>query len=422
MNAPRAFLRQRVDRPATRFDGEEARLQFVHAATPGWAVAQTSALGQHLFWRVLKQSLYVLAALAAVLLTIQLLNIADLLIQARSALSLVFEIGLALIPAMVVVMLPIALLIGSVRVFHALDEDSELVAMETIGVSRRVWGISILSVASLLAVACFALSLFVEPLGNKAQSEIVGSLRQDAIRLLARPGGFNEINGNFFVKVAERLPDGGLKDVLLIDGRDPRVQKIYSAKLAYFSSEWGDNSILFTDGAILVKNVADHFPSRIAFRKYTLSLGGAPGSTESPDGAARRQTTYELLTGCDTECGTGATTVELCRRFSDWLYVLAFGAIGFYMAGRPKPGRGGRRWTLAAGVPIAITIRGLGFLFVSQSGASPIASASAYALPLLATAVFLLAGIRRDGFRDYLGRLNIRLKSPERRVSASAPS
>ena len=63
---------------------------------------------------------------------------------------------------------------------------------------------------------------------------------------------------------------------------------------------------------------------------------------------------------------------EINRRFSEWLYPLVYGTIAIYFAVGARSNRQERLWSLAAGVAVALAVRGAGFFLVNVSGINPL--------------------------------------------------
>jgi len=105
---------------------------------------------------------------------------------------------------------------------------------------------------------------------------------------------------------------------------------------------------------------------------------------------------------------------ELHRRLSDWLYAFAFGAIAAYFGGSVGADRRRRMRSIAAGIVMALALRGLGFMALSGSGSSSIMAVLSYAGPISIAVLFACLGFLRttEGlWRAFGGRVLLPLRN-----------
>jgi lipopolysaccharide export system permease protein len=348
-------------------------------------------LSLYIFRRVLARTANLVACLAAVLLTVQILNNVSFLITARNGAAATFYFTLLMLPTVVGSILPFAVLIAIYRTFESMKEESELIGIAATGRSRSqcVW--PAIMAAGLLSTLCLSLSVFVEPQTNKMATELITEIRSDIFRQAAYAGGFKKIADNVLVRVGHIFPDDTLGDILIIDTRMANAQTIYMAKQGRLSDVTADNLIVLSEGEMLIKNRADELGSRIQFASYGLSLADANPKDEGNIRKPKAKSTAELLAGCET-CSAGdqrLIAMELTARLSDWLYVLSFAAMTSWFGSLLRTNRDPVRWGAIGPIAVGLVIRGLGFVAVNGAGISAVAATLSFLIPV---STFILFG------------------------------
>lgn len=203
-----------------------------------------------------------LVLLTAILLTQQSGRFAELALSADLPLSLVVEITIALLPSVLVMTLPVAVLAGIVIGFARMGSDSEIVALRAAGVGT--WGMlwPALLIGLLATVAATFLHLREAPQAARALSRtaLQGALRK--LESPVEPRTFNtEIPGYvFYVRDGDKAQGSWARVFIYAQQRDG-FTRVVTARSGRIDSS-GDKAELVLSDAVRMKmpaaGSADH--------------------------------------------------------------------------------------------------------------------------------------------------------------------
>lgn len=381
-------------------DGDHFR-EAIQTTDRPWALVQLctpGVLDRYIFQQVMVRALAVTACLGLVLLSIRVLGMVSFLFTARQVVWVTLQFSLLQIPPMVVVMLPFAVLIAIHRTFDEMHQESELVVMAAVGRSRGQRAAPAILAGGLLSLLCLGISLLVEPYTNSMADRLKAGIGVDIIGHAAQTGGLTKLGDNLLIQVGGRAADNSLMDVLIVDSRGRDGERVYFAKRGLLSAEFAGSPLLLSDGEVLVKNQGSKVSSHVQFSAYMLSLSELAPRSEGvirPQGKA----TSELMIGCETNCVSSDNRQfkrELHRRFSDWLYVLAFAVITAGFGSRSRPNRNFTKFGVVGMMLIGLVLRGVGFVALDGSATSIAATVLVYLIPISAS-LFFSAFIYDDG-------------------------
>jgi lipopolysaccharide export system permease protein len=190
--------------------------------------------------------------------------------------------------------------------------------------------------------------------------------------------------------------------------RNAGGERIYFAKHGRASDLASGSSIVLSDGELLVKNRTANASSRVQFATYALSLADVLPQGGEPVARVQGKTTFELLVGCGEACRTGerrGIAREINRRFSDWLYVLAFAVMTAWFGSRSRPNRSTTKFGMVAVMLLGLVLRGSGFVVLAGSADSLMETALVYLLPISAALLPLVLALHDRPTAGTSGRL-----------------
>ena len=347
---------------------------------------------RYIFRRVLALSLTTLCATTAIVLTTQVLLRVNILTESGESLLTFLKLALFLIPAMAMLVMPFALLIGASQNLNAMNVDSELAVIEASGGSNMLVARPIMLIALAMTLVSLGSSLFVEPWSNRHMREVISAASADLMSFAVQSGAFKRVSKNLYIQIDEQLPGGDFGGIFIVDLRDPQMQLIYYAKRGAVRAVGDDNFMLMQQGEIQRKNRATGQVSTISFASYALDFATFD--------ASRRTTTYypkERSTGYLFSPDPNDPVVksvpaqirgEIHRRFSEWLYPVLFGLIAVYFGGTARSNRDERLWSMGLAVLIALAFRSVGFFVVSSAGKNIIYALACYLVPISGILIF----------------------------------
>ncbi|PRX37854.1 Lipopolysaccharide export LptBFGC system, permease protein LptF [Meinhardsimonia xiamenensis] len=362
------------------------------------------------FRKMLGHTASVFAFTGVIVTTTQVLNQLFRLIDASAQLTVVLKMYLFLVPTITVSVLPLAYLIAAMHVFDQMDEDRESVIILGAGAHPVFLLVPAGLLAAMLSLVVLCLSLFVEPLANRANRALIDGLTFDVVKVIAGDGSLKEVQKGLFIRGGgyddERLIDG----LFVLDRRNPGEEVVYVARKAEIvEPEQGQRFLRLLDGEIQIRDRRGNLIHRARFSEY-VSEAGAIVTDRSRASVGPRQTpTGELArmvaTGDYGGFSPTAVRKELVRRYTDWLYPLAFFGICALLVSRSRFSREGLRWRLPLAVLAGFALKAAGLTILGSAGAGGLAAGFSYGLPAGAAALLVAAAMlsatrpRRPGRR-----------------------
>ncbi|MEO5376288.1 MAG: LPS export ABC transporter permease LptF [Magnetococcus sp. DMHC-6] len=230
-------------------------------------------LSRYLFKECTHSTLLAVGVLTFVILLPQVLNLVDLWVNKGVSVVILGEMTVMLIPKILSITLPIALLIGILMALGRLSQDSELVVMQACGTSLY----QIVRPISILVISATLLSLWLTwvatPLSSYQFFRLKNALISTAT-LAIKPQTFNQTIPNLTIYVQAQDPKGKqLHGLLVHDRRDPKNPITLTAQkgLLHLSSD-GETALLLEHGGRHQKFSNGNF-QLLNFDSYDLNLG-----------------------------------------------------------------------------------------------------------------------------------------------------
>src|SRR5665213_1681308 len=163
----------------------------------------------------------VLVSLTAVIWVTQALRDIDLMTsQGQTILVFVGITGL-IIPLLVLVIAPIALLIAVAHTLNKLSTDSELIVMNASGMSPWFLFRAFMTVAFVVSLGVMVISAYLAPKGLRMLSEWLTAVSADVVSNIVQPGRFTVVEAGVTIHIRERRGNGQLLGIFLDDRRNP---------------------------------------------------------------------------------------------------------------------------------------------------------------------------------------------------------
>jgi lipopolysaccharide export system permease protein len=356
-------------------------------------------LERYIFRRAAQLTLTTLAATTVVVLITQVLIYVNVLTDSGQAITTFLKLALMLVPAMAIVVTPFALLIGASQTLSAMNADSELAVIEAAGGSQKITAKPIVILGTALTLASLGVALFVEPWSNRQIRTLVTEAGADLVRVAVQSGSFKRLEDKLFIQIAEQQPGGAFGGIFIADMRDPVTELIYYAKRGAIVEMEGTELLVMTDGEIQRRSTANKDVSIIQFASYAIDFSQFGPAGKTTNFFPKERSTAFLINPDPNDFFAkqkpNLIRSELNRRFSEWLFPLAFALIATYFAGMARSNRQERLWSLAGAVIVALIFRGMGFFSANGSGGSTFLLVLTYATPL--SAIVLFAGLLVTG-------------------------
>jgi lipopolysaccharide export system permease protein len=343
---------------------------------------------------ILRRTLEVFAAALfwtlAIVWTTQVLARIDLVTDSGQSALTFFEIATLILPSIIPIVIPFALIIAIAQTLSVMNTDSELVVIAAAGSSRSAVIRPIILLALAASVLSFAVDNGVDPYARERGRQLVAAARADLLSLVIQEGTFRKIDDGLFVQVGERLPDGQLGSIFVADSREEGIDLVYYAKKGSVV-ESDDKSLLVMADGVVHRKAPGGEVSIIRFTSYAFDLSAFSTSDGDITMFPKDRTIGYLLDPDPNDKifqqKPQSFRAELHRRFSEWTYPLVFALIALAVAGDARSHREARINPLITAVTIALFVRWLGFFATNQAQSSAAFTPFVYAVPILASAV-----------------------------------
>ncbi len=380
---------------------------------------------RYIFRRVFVLSVGTLVTTTTIALTTQVLLRVNLLSSTGQSLLTFLELAALLIPSMLMIVAPFALMIGAAHTLTTMNTDSELAVLESSGGSPYLTARPILMIAALMSILTLLTGLYVEPWANRHLRDLLNNASADLFSLAVQTGTFHQIEDDVYVQIAEKLPGGRLGGIFLSDQRDETTDQVYYARFGTFIESGGNDVLILSDGELHRKDTDSGKVSVIRFAAYGLDLSEIRGRSNEPQTYYAKERPTSFLLNPDPNDSMfkhdpGLFTREIHKRFTLWLYPMMFGLITVYFLGKAHSNRHEQAWSVITAAGIAMALRGVSFYTIDHSGLSRTMEILTYVIPIGGSALFLLLIVTNWTFRapQYLLDQSSRLVSG----SESAPA
>jgi lipopolysaccharide export system permease protein len=309
--------------------------------------------------------LLVLVTLTAIIWVTQALRDIDLMTnQGQTILVFVGLTGL-IIPLLVLVIAPIALVIAVAHMLNKLSSDSEIIVMNASGMSPWLLFRGFLTVAIIVSIGVTALSAYFAPKGLRMLREWLTAVQTNVMTTIVQPGRFISLQQGVTFYMRERRPDGQLLGIFIDDQRNPAERVTVLAE----SGEVVDNDtgtfLVLQKGDVQRYQPGRSDPAIVRFDRYAFDLSQFSVGPRSITYSIRERYLWQLLFPDPTDQlyieQPGQYRAELHDRMVAPLYPLAFVVIAYAFLGAPRTNRQSRTMSVLGAIGGVALVRLVGF-------------------------------------------------------------
>jgi lipopolysaccharide export system permease protein len=329
----------------------------------------------------------------AIVWTTQVLARIDLVTDSGQSALTFFQLATFILPSIIPIVVPFALVVAVAQTLSTMNADSELVVISAAGASRLAVVRPILLLAVAAGLFCFVVHNGIDPYARQKNRDLVAAARADFLALIIQEGTFRKVDDGLFVQIGERLPDGRLGGIFVADSRQQNVDLIYYAKTGAVIDRGDKKVLLMNDGVVHRKSPSDDV-SVIRFTSYAFDLSAFSPNNPGKILLPKDQTTQYLLNPDPNDSvykqQPDLYQTELNKRFSEWLFPIAFALIALAVAGDAKSHREARIHPLITAIVICLAVRWLAFFAEGESKSEPVLGYLMYVIPILASLISIL--------------------------------
>jgi lipopolysaccharide export system permease protein len=354
-------------------------------------------LENYIFGRVFRMFLMALAPVLAIIWTTQVLQRINLVTDSGQSIGSFVMLATYLLPTIIPIVLPFALIIGVTQTLQTMNNDSESAVIDSAGTSRSFILRPILLLAGLLCIVSFVTDNFVEPESRIGMRRTIAATYADLLSTVIEEKAFRRIDDGLYVQISERLQGRVLKGLFVADSRDPHFDMLYYAREGAVDEKGG--TLIMKDGEIHRKAPGGSV-SIIHFDSYSFDLSDL---SEARGQAKLRASDRDLgflfnPDPKDPDVMSRPLTyrAELHRRLTDWFFPVTFAFASLALAGGAHSYRERSIHPLVPALIFAFTFRWLTFYLANRIEAPSGTPAPLYAFIGLTTLLFAYAIYRNS--------------------------
>ena len=188
------------------------------------------SIGRYIFRTTFGAFLVICASVTALMWITQALRDIDLMTNQGQSIFVFIGITGLIVPLLVLIIAPIALMIAVAHVLNKLGNDSELIVMNASGMPPWVLFRPFLAVGIVVSLLVAAISIYVSPWGLRELRRWATEVRADLVSNIVQPGRFTKLEERLTLHIRERRPNGQLLGIFIDDQRDPKERADHSRR------------------------------------------------------------------------------------------------------------------------------------------------------------------------------------------------
>jgi lipopolysaccharide export system permease protein len=323
------------------------------------------SIGAYIFRTTFGAFLVVLVSLTAVIWVTQALRDIDLMTSQGQTILVFIGITGLIVPLLVLVIAPIALLIAVAHTLNKMSTDSEIIVMNAAGMSPWVLFRAFLSVAVVVSILVTAISAYGAPKGLRMLRDWLTEVRANVVSTIVQPGRFTSIESGVTIHIRERRANGELVGIFLDDRRDPNERRTVLAENGELIDNDNGTFLVLQQGTVQRHELKERDPAMVKFDRYAFDLSQFSAGPQAVKYSIRERYLWQLLFPDPKDPflleQPGPFRAELHDRLIAPLYPLAFVVIAFAYLGAPRTTRQSRTLSMVGAVGGVGLLRLIGF-------------------------------------------------------------
>lgn len=332
------------------------------------------------------------AALTLIIWITQILRQLDLVTGQGQTLGLFLIVTMLSLPALVVIIAPVALFIATIYALNKFNGDSELIVMSAAGISPYRLLRPFLMLATTIFILVAAMTLYLMPQSFNTLRDLITNMRADFVSNIVSEGQFTTLDSGITFHYREKSGDA-LMGIFMQDERDPEKVMVYIAERGQTVTVNDESYLVLENGSVLQQGQKSEDAAVVTFQRYALNLSVFSAGDGEVIYRPRERSTVNLIFPDPKDpvyqYQSGRFRAELHDRFSAPLYCLAFMLIAFAALGEARTTRQGRGVAIGIAVAAIGLVRIIGFFAASAVVRTPMGLIGIYGAPLLACIISL---------------------------------
>ncbi len=341
------------------------------------------SIDRYIFRTTLASFALVLVSLTGVIWITQALRGIDLMTSQGQTILTFLGVTSLVIPALVLIIAPVALMIAVSHTLNKLATDSEIIVMNAAGFSPFRLFRPFLYATVVVALLVAFIAAYLAPDGMRRIKQWDAEITADVLTNVLQPGRFAQLDANLTIRIRERAPGGLLLGIFIDDRRDPKERVSIVADHGTVVKSGDGSFLVLEDGNLQRFEVGKRDPALVAFGRYAFDMSKFSQHGDVALGIRERYL-WELMDPDENDAMykqlPGQFRAELHDRFMSPIYPFAFAALTFAFLGAPRTTRQSRNFSIGGSILAVFGLRMAGFACSVMTVKSPMAAVVQYAM------------------------------------------
>jgi lipopolysaccharide export system permease protein len=351
------------------------------------------SIDRYIFRTTLASFVVVLISLTGVIWITQALRGIDLMTSQGQTIMTFLGITSLVIPALMLVIAPMALMISMTHTLNKLATDSEVIVINAAGLSPLRLFLPFFYATCVVAGLIAFDASYLAPDGMRRIRQWDAEITADVLTNILQPGRFAQLERDLTIRIRERQPGGVLAGIFVDDRRDPKERVTIIADHGTILRNDNGSYLVLEDGNLERFEASKRDPTLVAFGRYAFDM-----SKFSNRGSVflgiRERYLWELMYPSPDDPVykqmSGQFFAELHDRFMSPIYPFAFAMLTFAFLGTPRTTRQSRGFAIGCAVFAVFGLRMVGFACSVMSVKTPAMAVLQYAMLVAAMMVGML--------------------------------
>ena len=307
----------------------------------------------------------ILVSLTGVIWVTQALRGIDLMTSQGQTILTFVGFTSQVIPSLMLVIAPIALMIAVAHTLNKLATDFEVIVMNAAGLSPIRLFVPFAYAALVVSLLVAFVAVFLAPDGLRRAKRWNSEITADVLTNVLQPGRFAQLEANLIIRVRERQPGGILVGIFVDDRRNPNERVSIIADHGSVVKTDTGSLLVLEDGNLQRQDSTKRDPALVAFTRYALDMSRFSRSGADITYGIRERYFWELLSPDPNDpiykAFPGQFVSELHDRIMAPIYPFAFAVMTFAFLGAPRTTRQSRNFSIGSSIAATFTLRAAGF-------------------------------------------------------------
>ena len=342
------------------------------------------SIDRYIFRTTLASFAVVLISLTGVIWITQALRGIDLMTSQGQTILTFLGVTSLIIPALVLIIAPIALMISISHTLNKLATDSEIIVMNSAGYSPIMLFRPFFYATCVVAALVAFIAAYLAPDGMRRIKQWDAEITADVLTNILQPGRFAQLDQNLTIRIRDRLPGGVLGGIFVDDRRDPKERVTIIADHGTVLKNENGSYLVLEDGNLERFELGKRDPALVAFGRYAFDMSKFSNQGRDVTFGIRERYLWELMSPSPDDPVykqlPGQFTAELHDRLMSPIYPFAFSVLTFAFLGAARTTRQSRNFSIGGSIFAVFGLRMAGFACSVMTVKTPAAALVQYIL------------------------------------------